>query len=451
VKRVLIVEDERIAGKSLAEFLSRQGYQSECLATFSETRESINREKFDIYLVDVRLPDGNGLQLISRIRTKYGDAIIVILTAYGTMEDAITALKAGADNYLIKPINLDELIMVLQKEEERQSLQQENIDLKTYLTTVSGFDNLIGKSPAMLPVLERIKKLCLSNANVLITGESGTGKELVARTLHYSGSRREKPFVAINCAAIPDNLLESELFGHARGAFTGAVREHTGKFEYADGGTIFLDEIAELSPALQGKLLRILQEKTFEKLGSNRQIRVDVRVVASTNKDLKALVAEERFREDLYWRLNVVEVFLPPLRERVEDIELLARHFLKEYARHYKKPIPILPAEILNVFQAYSWPGNIRELENVIERAITLMENSEITLDLLPTRLRRLNSHYSDLAESGEASLKGMLKSFEEKILGQVLREEGGNRARTAERLGISLRTLQYKLARRAR
>jgi DNA-binding NtrC family response regulator len=446
MKKILIVEDEKIACNSLGQFLTRRGYEPVCRYTLHSASDIIISERFDIYLIDVRLPDGNGLELIPKIRGICPDAIIIILTAYATIEDAVTALKTGSDHYLIKPVDLDELLIILKREQERRSLKVENTSLKAYVSSLSGFDNLIGKSDSMLPVITRIKKLCLSDANVLITGESGTGKELAARTLHYSGMRQNNNFVAVNCAAIPVHLLESELFGYVKGAFTGAIRDHQGKFEYADGGTIFLDEIGELSQELQAKLLRVLQEKAFEKLGSNEKIQVDLRIIASTNKNLKELVERGEFREDLYWRLNVVEIHMPPLRERQEDIELLAHYFLKKFAAQQAKEAPRVSPEIMNIFRHYPWPGNIRELENVIERALALAETAEITINLLPTRLRNLENRDDAIPEAKEAQLKQMLGDFERNVILKALRAENGNRQNTAKRLGISLRTLQYKL-----
>ena len=446
MKKVLIVEDERIACHNLGQFMLKKGYSSTCAYTFTEAKEQIGAEKHDLYLLDVRLPDGNGLELIPAIRSTHSDATIIILTAYATIENAVRALKSGADHYLIKPVDLEELLIVIRKEEECRSVQSENVALRAYRSSMSSYDNLIGPSSAMQPVIERIKKLCLSDASVLITGESGTGKELVARTLHYSGLRKNKRFVPVNCAAIPEPLLESELFGHVRGAFTGAVQDHQGKFEYADGGTLFLDEIGELGLNLQAKFLRVLEQKSFVKLGSNHETVVDVRSLASTNRDLKERVEKGLFREDLYWRLNVIEVHLPPLRERADDIEPLARHFLKHFAVQSKKELPSLSADVLNIFREYPWPGNVREMENVIERAFILMESPLLTVHILPTRLRNLASSYPAPSEAENAPLQKLIKNFEKNVILRVLQEENGSRTKAAERLRISLRTLQYKL-----
>ena len=442
----MIIEDERVAGNNLRRLLTHEGHEAECAYTFGEAVTALDAKSFDIYLIDVRLPDGNGLELIPIIRTKYPDAIIIILTAYGTIGDAVSALKAGADHYLIKPIETDELLITLQREMDHREVRVENIALKTYLSSMSGFENIIGKSAVMVPVFERIRKLCDSNATVLISGESGTGKELVARTLHYRGRRRDNRFVAVHCAAIPESLLESELFGHVKGAFTGALRDHAGRFEYADKGTIFLDEIGELSQKLQVKLLRVLQEKKFEKVGSNRQIEADVRIIASTNRDLNEMMTSGDFRKDLYWRLNVVEIHLPPLRKRTEDIELLAKHFLHKYAASLNKPVPEISSAVMTIFKDYSWPGNVRELENVLERALNLMEGEIITPETLPSRLRTPHAHFSPHPEEGDFFLKDKIKDFEKIMISKVLREENGNRCKTAEHLGISVRTLQYKL-----
>jgi len=444
--RILIVEDEKIACNSLGQYLVRKGYTPSYAYTLFEGRRAVDSDSFDIYLIDIRLPDGNGLELIPLIRGRSSAAIIVILTAYATIEGAITALKSGADHYLIKPVDLDELLMVLEREGERKSIQAENVALKAYVSSLSGFGNIVGQSVAMTPVIERLKKLCDSDSSVLITGESGTGKELAARVLHYSGRRQGQRFVVVNCAAIPEHLLESELFGHVKGAFTGAMRDHQGKFEYANGGTIFLDEIGELNQRLQAKLLRVLQEKTFAKLGSNSEITVDVRIMASTNRDLKEMVAAGRFRDDLYWRLNVVEVHLPPLKERAEDIELLARYFAEKTARKLGKQAPDLSPEVLKIFSDYNWPGNIRELENIVERCMALSESPVIGTDLLPTRLRNIEKNASEEDGSGDGYLRSVLQEAEKNAIRKILLQENGNRVKTAKSLGVSLRTLQYKL-----
>jgi len=446
VKKVLIIEDERVACDNLGRFLSKKGYEPACVYTFAEARDRIRSERCDIYVVDVRLPDGNGLEIIPAIRGSGRDAIIIILTAYATVENAVSALKSGADHYLIKPIDPEELLAVVKKEEERLCVQQGTIAPRAEIPSLHGNEALIGTSPAMLPVLNLIKRLRHSDSNVLLTGESGTGKELAARTLHYSGPRGRNRFVPINCAAIPEPLLESELFGHVKGAFTGALQDREGKFEYATGGTLFLDEIGELGLALQAKFLRVLEQKTFVKLGSNRETAVDVRIVASTNRNLREMVDKGLFREDLYWRLNVVEIHLPPLRERTEDIEPLARHFFERYAERWRKAVPEISPDVREIFREYPWPGNVRELENVIERAFILMESPVLTVDLLPTRLRNLASIVPPPAETRDAPLRKLLGDFERDVILKVLQQENGSRAKAAERLRISLRKLQYKL-----
>lgn len=446
MKRVLIVEDEKVACDNLGRFLLKKGYASACVYSYTEANDRIRAERHEIYLLDVRLPDGNGLDLIPAVRGSCADAIIIMLTAYATVENAVRALKSGADHYLIKPLDLEKLLVVIKEEEEDLSARAAAHAPAAEALSPSGGEGLIGGSRAMLPVLERIRKLRASDASVLITGESGTGKELVARTLHSTGLRTAKRFVPVNCAAIPEPLLESELFGHVRGAFTGAMQDHEGKFEYADGGTIFLDEIGELGLSLQAKLLRVLEQKTFMKLGSNRETAVDVRILASTNRNLKEMVEKGLFREDLYWRLNVIEIHLPCLRKREGDIELLARHFLVRYAARARKEIPALAPEVMEIFREYPWPGNVREMENVIERAFILMESPMLTVDLLPTRLRNLASVVPPPAEAGDESLQKMLGGFERDVILKVLQQEHGSRARAAERLRISIRTLQYKL-----
>lgn len=445
MNRVLIVDDERIAADSLAQFLERQGYRTECAYTLAQAAAAAEAGSHDVFLVDVRLPDGNGLSLLPRLRAVHPDAVVIILTAYGTIADAVTALKSGADHYLIKPVDLDELTLVLQRERERRAIREENRELKGFVSSLSGFENLIGSSPAMAPVFALIHKLLDSDAAVLLTGESGTGKNQVARTLHYRGRRREKRFVPVHCATIPASLMESELFGHVKGAFTGAARDRPGRFEFADGGTIFLDEVSELVGDLQAKLLRVLQDRSFERVGSNTPRQVDVRIIAATNKDLKRLVADGAFREDLFWRLNVVEIALPPLRERYDDIEELARHFVKAAAERAGRAAPAIAPEVYGIFRSYPWPGNIRELENVIERACALIEGETITPDLLPPRLLGLEEP-APPDFSRDDSLKSKLDAFERSLIQSVLDREGGNRQKAARRLGISLRTLQYRL-----
>ncbi len=438
----LIIEDEPLAASQLCEFLAARGYLPVVAAGVAAARARLSEQDFAVVLTDIRLPDGSGLDLITGIRAARPGTIIMAITAHGTIEDAVSALKRGADQYLLKPLDLDELLLLLERERERQTLRLENRELRAYVTSLSSFPNVIGSSPALVPVIERVRKLCTSHASVLITGESGTGKGLIARTLHYAGIRQQQRFVAVDCAAIPDPLLESELFGHARGSFTGAVHNHQGRFEYADGGTVFLDEIGELSPAMQAKLLRVLQERAFTRLGTNRDITVDVRIIAATNRDLRALVDAGTFREDLYWRLNVVQLHLSPLRERREDIEPLLRFFLDRCARRAGITPPDVAPEVYDLLQRYPWPGNIRELENVIERALTLLDGTVITPDTLPTRVREFDGG----GPAGNGLLGERIAQTERDVIAQVLRESGGHRQTAARRLGISLRSLQYKI-----
>jgi two-component system NtrC family response regulator len=392
------------------------------------------------------MPDFDGLQTLREIRRLYPDLPVVMMTAYGTVETAVAAMKEGALDYLTKPIDLDELLMILQKVLERSNLIQENRTLKAQLQERYLFKHIVYGSPRMEEVMGLVARVAPSQATVLIRGESGTGKELIASAIHYASPRSGKPLVKVNCSALPETLLESELFGHEKGAFTGAVQRRIGRFEEADGGTLFLDEIGDLSPAIQVKLLRILQEKEFQRLGSNLNLKTDVRVIAATHRHLEEAMEKGHFREDLYYRLNVISVILPPLRERREDIPLLIDHFLKKYSKENQKPISDISKEARTLLLRHTYPGNVRELENLIERAVVLCREEVITTQDLPFHLREERSERLWESSQKEKTLPESLEEIERDLIFKALHEHQGVQTKAAESLGISERVLRYKV-----
>jgi two-component system, NtrC family, response regulator HydG len=395
--------------------------------------------------MDLKMAHMDGLEALRRIKALSPGIPVIIMTAYASVGTAVNALKSGASDYLTKPVDIDELKILIDKTLHHRRLEQENLYLKERLADRFDLSAIIGRSPAMVQLFETITLVAPSDATVLIQGESGTGKELVANAIHQNSLRGQGPFIKLNCAALPETLLESELFGHERGAFTGATARKAGRFQLADKGSIFLDEIAEMSPATQAKILRVLQEKEFEPVGGGRTVKVDVRVIAASNKDLPAEIEAGRFREDLYYRLNVVQVSVPPLRDRGEDIALLADHFLKLYAEKNQRLIKGLTPRALDVFMRYDWPGNVRELENVVERAVILTRGDTVAAAQLPKSLQDLTGGDQPLPPVNLAPGK-TLKEIEQEMILKTLEECKGNRTRAAETLGISRRTLQLKL-----
>jgi two-component system NtrC family response regulator len=392
------------------------------------------------------MPGMDGIQLLREVRGLQPEAVVVLMTAYGTVGTAVAAMKEGAYDYLTKPIDLDELLLLIQRVEREVVLGQENRHLKEQLREKFKVDFIVSASRQMEEALNLVGRVSQSSATILILGESGTGKELIARAIHYSSPRADKPFVKVNCAALPENLLESELFGHEKGAFTGAVARRVGRFELADQGSIFLDEIGDLSPSLQMKLLRVLQEKEFERVGSNQTIRSDVRVIAATNRNLEEAIRKGTFREDLYYRLNVVTVSLPPLRERKEDIPLLVEHFLKKYNRENKKNVTSLSKEARDLLMRYDYPGNVRELENIVERAVVLCRGDALTTQDLPLNLREGQAEAVLERDRGTQSLPDTLEEIERQLIVKALERSGGVQTKAAEELGISERVLRYKM-----
>ncbi|PTL75647.1 sigma-54 dependent transcriptional regulator [Vitiosangium sp. GDMCC 1.1324] len=442
-QRILVVDDEDNARRAIATILGEEGYE---VAEASHGEEALTRlADFSpaVVLTDVRMPKMDGLTFLKKARELGSDASFIMMTAFASVEAAVEAMRAGAENYLTKPLDANAVLVVLGKALEKRALKREAESLREQVRERTRFHNIIGESPQLQAVYDMVKKAAATRATVLILGESGTGKELIAQAIHQESQRRDKPFVKVHCAALSESLLESELFGHEKGAFTGALARKEGRFELADGGTLFLDEIGEISPSVQVKLLRVLQQREFERVGGTQTLKVDVRIVAATHRDLLAEVKAGRFREDLYYRLNVVAVTLPPLRERKSDIPALVNHFLEKYSDAYGKDVRGLAPGTLQALLSYGWPGNIRELENAIERAVVLATGSELTTDDLPPVLRGPRP----AGVSVSSLIPGAtLAQIEREAILQTMEMVKGSTTRTAEILGISVRKVQYRL-----
>ncbi len=443
--RVLVADDEENIRLVLATLLKRHGYEVESVASGEEALASAERARPDFILADVRMGGMSGIDLTRELAARGVDATVIVMSAYGSVELALEAMKAGAYDYVAKPFKQDEVLLALRKAEERESLRRENRALKAQVREASTFEQMIGASEAIRGVYRIVEKAAAYDTTVLIQGESGTGKELVARALHSRSPRASLPFVAINCGAIPESLLESELFGHRRGAFTGASADKPGLFEEAHQGTLFLDEIGELPLATQVTLLRVLQEGTLRRLGESRDRQVDVRVVAATVRDLAEEVEEGRFREDLFYRLNVLTIHVPPLRNRREDVALLIDVFLERNNERFRTRIRGLDANAKKLMLGYHWPGNVRELENVLERAMVLADGDVLTEADLPERLREPDPVLAVLA-SGELSIKKTSRYIEETLIRKALEKTGGNRTQASKLLELSHRALLYKI-----
>jgi len=440
--RILIVDDELNIRQGLAEALQDQGYEIEQAASGEAALELVRSMPFDLVLVDMVMEEMDGIEVLRQINKEWPQTEVVIITAHGTIETAVTALREGAYDYLTKPINVKRFRSYVHNILRAQELQEENRRLKEQLRTEQEYSQIIGRSEKLLTILEMIDQLAPTDVTILIEGESGTGKELVANAIHQKSGRGQKPFISVNCGALPKELIGSELFGHEKGAFTGASHQKQGRFELADRGTLFLDEIAEMDLEAQVTLLRILEGGRFRRVGGTREVKVDVRVIAATNKSLKEQVREGRFREDLFYRLNVVRMSLPPLRDRREDIQPLAQHFLDTFSSKYHKSDLKFASELTERLTHYEWPGNIRELKNCIERAVILTREQVIGLELLPQRIQQ----ESDLPTRTAVSVGLSLAEMEREMIRQTLEHTGGHRKRTAEILGISERDLYYKL-----
>ena len=442
--KILIADDEEITLKHLRYALEKEGYEIVAVNNGLDALKKIESEEFDALIADIKMPGIDGITLLSEVKGKYPDMDVLIITGFGSIESAVNAMTKGATDYITKPFNLDELSLKIKKIEEKKRLEKENIALKISLNppfpstekkTVGGF-SFIAKSKVMKRVIDIITGIQNSACNVLITGESGTGKGLVAKLIHYTSGRKDRPFLALNCAVFTEDLLASELFGHEKGAFTGAVTTKQGLLEIADNGTLFLDEIAEMSTALQAKLLKVIEDREFMRVGGTRSISVDVRFIAATNQNLSTLIADGRFREDLYYRLNVMDIYIPPLRERKEDIAPLSKFFLDKHSRKAGRKITVFGKEAMDILLSYGFPGNVRELENIIERAVILERSTEITAESLPQTIRLFQIETID--PNRLKTIDELNKDYAEKILEYA----DNNKSKAAELLGISRTSL---------
>jgi two-component system, NtrC family, response regulator len=444
--RIVVIDDEVNAAAALETLLKEDGYDVSRAHDARAGLQLLEKEEPDVVLTDLRMPGMDGLELLTRIKQVRPEIMVILMTAYGTVKTAVRAMKLGAEDYLGKPIDVEELEVVLEKVLEKKSLLAEARGLRERLEHKYRFDNLVGESPEMLAVFKTIRQVAPSAASVLLLGESGTGKELFAQALHQNSTRRSKPFVKVACAALPETLLESELFGHEKGSFTGAIYTRAGRFEAADGGTLFLDEIGDISPTVQVKLLRFLEQREFERVGGNKTFKVDVRIVAATHRDLRKRVEEGSFREDLYYRLNVIEINIPPLRERPGDVPLLAQHFLAKYSAANGKEIQGLSDDVMALLLAHPWPGNVRELENAMERAVVLANDEKVLPAHFPTLRRAGDAPSNGSSRLGVRIPGSTLAELEREAILRTLEAVGGSTSRAASILDISARKIQYKI-----
>jgi DNA-binding NtrC family response regulator len=439
---ILVAEDDARTREGLSRALGRAGYRTLTAADGPAALAALANESVDVLLTDLKMPGADGIALLERVRADFPEIIVIILTAFGTVDVAVEAMKKGAFDFLTKPINLDKLDLLLQHALEARRLAHENRELRLRLRETSGLKQLLGRSAPMQRLQEAIQQVAATDAAVLILGETGTGKELVGQAIHYGGPRADHAFVKVSCAALPEGLLESELFGHEPGAFTGARERRKGRFELAHAGTLFLDEVGDMSPPTQAKLLRALQEQEFERVGGTETLRVNVRLIAATNRDLGGLVAEGAFREDLYYRLNVVPIPVPPLRERAEDIPALMAHFLRAFAERWGKPVPEVTGDALALLCRHAWPGNVRELQHVAESMVVFSKGGPVSAADLPAAVRGEERR----ADASDRVPGATLRDLERQAIARTLVATGGNKRKAAEILGIGLKTLYRKI-----
>ncbi len=451
MEKILVVDDEQSLRDVLSIMLKRAGYAVTSARDGEEAIELLNREIFDLVITDLRMPKIDGMEVLKAVKSASPETVVLIITAFATADSAVEAMKQGAYDYLTKPFQVDEVQLIIRNALEKRRLTTENMLLKREMASQSSFAQLVGQSEAMQKVFDIVRKVADSKSNVLICGESGTGKELVARAIHYNSARSTLPFVAVNCSAVPETLLESELFGHMKGSFTGAISNKAGLFEIANGGTIFLDEIGDTTPTIQVKLLRVIQEREFRRVGGNQDIKVDVRVVAATNKDLEKAVAEGSFREDLYYRLDVIPIRLPPLRMRTGDIPLLVDHFLERFSKEGGKPKPVINPEAMHVLLEHEWRGNVRELENLIERIVAFSTEGLVTeADVRgwlhrPSMQSQQPAMSMDLTDEG-LDLEGLINGIEKDLLLKALERSKWVKRKAARMLRLNTRSFRYRL-----
>jgi len=448
--RILIIDDEAEIRESLETLLQLEGYTVAAAGSGREGLAQIGERAFDVVLLDLALPDKNGMEVLAEIRLLHPQQAVIMITAYGTVENAVRAMQSGATNFIQKPWDNEKLLADVRAAVARQKAEEENIQLKRALKQRYNFEHIVGKSEPMLKIFDLVAQVAPSRSTVLLQGESGSGKELIAKAIHLNSTRRDRPFVPVNSGSTPADLLESTLFGHVKGAFTSAVTSKKGLFEVADRGTLFLDEIGTMSMDTQSKILRVLQDRKFMHLGGVQEIQTDVRIIAATNVDLRQMVRDGKFREDLFYRLNVISIDLPPLRQRREDIPLLVQHFLKKYSDENELPLRHMSIEALRPLVSYSWPGNVRELENAIERGVVLSSGTEIGVDLLPDHIIGRGNMMPSLDVSADATLFSIVEDCERRIIIDMLEKCGWNQTEAAERFHVPLSTLNQKIKRLA-
>ena len=449
--KILVVDDERSMREFLGIMLAKEGYSVTQCPDGETVLRQVGEDIFDLVIMDIRMPKMDGIAVLERIKEIAPETIVIMITAFASTDTAVRAMKKGAYDYITKPFKIDEIKLIIRNALEKKALEKENILLKRLVETKYSFDKIIGQGPKMLAIYELIEKVSSTKTNILITGDSGTGKELVAKAIHFNSPRKQKPFVTLNCGAIPENLLESELFGHMKGAFTGALYNKRGLFEVADGGSILLDEIGELPLSMQVKLLRIIQDKEFTRVGGTESIKVDVRIISASNKDLEEAVKEKKFREDLYYRLNVIQIKLPLLRERKEDIPLLAEHFFKKYVQELVKDVREISPDAMKLLVNYDYPGNVRELQNIIERAVALEASNTLTVENLESYMdeqrgiKSIDDTLFDIPSEG-IDLEKIVGDLERNLLIKALQRAKGVKKKAAELLNINFRSIRYRL-----